>query len=350
MLYQANNPHGGDIYGRPVTLDVSVNTNPLGPPPGVVRAVVDAAQLLDRYPDPHCRRLVAALADREGGPEEAILCGAGAAELIFSFCAALRPRTALELAPTFSEYAAALAAAGCRVERCALEEEQGFALTEKLLEELERKNCEVVFLCNPNNPTGRLIPPALLESILALCERRGGWLFVDECFLELSDGGRGASLAPLLRPGRRLFLLRAFTKSYAMAGLRLGYCLCGAGALLERMGRQTQPWNVSVPAQAAGLAALGEEAYLRESRALIQSERRYLREGLEALGLTVCPSQANYLLVKSPAELSGPLLDRGILIRDCANYRGLGPGWCRTAVRRREENRTLLNALGEILG
>lgn len=350
MLYQANNPHGGDIYGRPVTLDVSVNTNPLGPPPGVVRAVVDAAQLLDRYPDPHCRRLVAALADREGVPEEAILCGAGAAELIFSFCAALRPRTALELAPTFSEYAAALAAAGCRVERCALEEEQGFALTEKLLEELERKSCEVVFLCNPNNPTGRLIPPALLENILALCERRGGWLFVDECFLELSDGGRGTSLAPLLRPGRRLFLLRAFTKSYAMAGLRLGYCLCGEGALLERMGRQTQPWNVSVPAQAAGLAALGEEAYLRESRALIQSERRYLREGLEALGLTVCPSQANYLLVKSPAELSSPLLDRGILIRDCANYRGLGPGWYRTAVRRREENRTLLNALGEILG
>ncbi|MCI9391393.1 MAG: aminotransferase class I/II-fold pyridoxal phosphate-dependent enzyme [Oscillospiraceae bacterium] len=350
MLYQANNPHGGDVYGRPVTLDVSVNTNPLGPPPGVVRAVVDAAQLLDRYPDPHCRRLVAALADREGVPEEAILCGAGAAELIFSFCAALRPRTALELAPTFSEYAAALAAAGCRVERCALEEEQGFALTEKLLEELERKSCEVVFLCNPNNPTGRLIPPALLESILALCERRGGWLFVDECFLELSDGGRGTSLAPLLRPGRRLFLLRAFTKSYAMAGLRLGYCLCGEGALLERMGRQTQPWNVSVPAQAAGLAALGEEAYLRESRALIQSERRYLREGLEALGLTVCSSQANYLLVKSPAELSGPLLDRGILIRDCANYRGLGPGWYRTAVRRREENRTLLNALGEILG
>ena len=350
MLYQANNPHGGDVYGRPVTLDVSVNTNPLGPPPGVVRAVVDAAQLLDRYPDPHCRRLVAALADREGVPEEAVLCGAGAAELIFSFCAALRPRTALELAPTFSEYAAALAAAGCRVERCALEEEQGFALTEKLLEELERKNCEVVFLCNPNNPTGRLIPPALLENILALCERRGGWLFVDECFLELSDGCKGTSLAPLLRPGRRLFLLRAFTKSYAMAGLRLGYCLCGEGALLERMGRQTQPWNVSVPAQAAGLAALGEEAYLRESRALIQSERRYLQEGLEALGLTVCPSQANYLLVKSPAELSGPLLDRGILIRDCANYRGLGPGWYRTAVRRREENRTLLNALGEILG
>ena len=345
MLYQANNPHGGDVYGRPVTLDVSVNTNPLGPPPGVVRAVVDAAQLLDRYPDPHCRRLVAALADREGVPEEAILCGAGAAELIFSFCAALRPRTALELAPTFSEYAAALAAAGCRVERCALEEEQGFALTEKLLEELERKSCEVVFLCNPNNPTGRLIPPALLESILALCERRGGWLFVDECFLELSDGGRGTSLAPLLRPGRRLFLLRAFTKSYAMAGLRLGYCLCGEGALLERMGRQTQPWNVSVPAQAAGLAALGEEAYLRESRALIQSERRYLREGLEALGLTVCSSQANYLLVKSPAELSGPLLDRGILIRDCANYRGLGPGWYRAAVRTREENLRFLEAL-----
>lgn len=116
------------------------------------------------------------------------------------------------------------------------------------------------------------------------------------------------------------------------------------------MARLTQPWNVSVPAQAAGLAALGEEDYLRRTRALIREERAYLTGGLAALGLTVCPSQANYLLVKSPAALSEPLLERGILIRDCANYHGLGTGWYRMAVRRREENRTLLDALAEILG
>lgn len=348
MFYQAVNPHGGDIYGRPVSVDFSVNTNPLGPPESVVLAAAAAACDLERYPDPYCRRLVAALAEREGTAPSTILCGAGAAELIFSFCAALRPKKALELAPTFAEYAAALEAAGCQMERYRLEAERDFALTEDFLEELERTDCEVAFLCTPNNPTGRLTDPALLEEILAVCERRGIWLFVDECFLELSDS-EGQYMAPLLGPGRRLFLLRAFTKSYAMAGLRLGYCLCGDGALLERMGRLTQPWNVSVPAQAAGLAALGEEDYLSRSRALIRQERARLTEGLGALGLTVCPSQANYLLLKSPLALSGPLLERGILIRDCANYHGLGPGWYRAAVRQREENRMLLDALAEIL-
>lgn len=349
MLYERENPHGGDIYRQPVRLDFSVNTNPLGPPPGVIRAVESSAQLLDRYPDPCCRALVGALAAYEGVPERFILCGCGAAELIFSYCGALRPGKALELAPTFSEYAAALEAFGCQVERYALEEENGFALTEKFLDTLEQTDCEVIFLCSPNNPTGRLTDPGLLAEACEICLRRGLRLFVDECFLELSDGGRSASLADQLERFPGLFLLKAFTKSYAMAGLRLGYCLCGDGALLEAMGRLTQPWNVSVPAQAAGLAALEEGAYLARARTLIGRERPLLAAGLTALGLTVCPSQANYLLLKSPVELAGPLLEQGILIRSCANYHGLGPGWYRAAVRGPEENEELLMALASIL-
>lgn len=348
MLYERENPHGGDVYRQPVRLDFSVNTNPLGPPSSVVRAVEASARLLDRYPDPCCRELVRALAAYEGVPERFILCGCGAAELIFSYCGALRPRGALELAPTFSEYAAALEAFGCRVERYALEEENGFALTEKFLDTLETIDCEVIFLCTPNNPTGRLADPGLLVEICEICRRRGLRLFVDECFLELSDGGRSASLADQLERFPGLFLLKAFTKTYAMAGLRLGYCLCGDGALLEAMGRLTQPWNVSVPAQAAGLAALEEGAYLARARTLIGRERPRLAAGLAGLGLYVCPSQANYLLLKSPVELAGPLLERGILIRACGNYQGLGPGWYRAAVRGPEENGALLAALGDL--
>ena len=198
MLYKSENPHGGGVYGRAVDLDFSVNTNPLGTPPAVVRAVEESARLLCRYPDPHCRALVPALSESEGVPEEYILCGNGAAELIFSFCLAARPRSALELAPTFSEYAAALAAAGSRVERFPLEEGAGFAVTEGILEALEGTDCEAVFLCNPNNPTGRLIAPDLLEEICRVCRRRGLRLFVDECFLELSDGGRERSLKKYL--------------------------------------------------------------------------------------------------------------------------------------------------------
>ncbi len=253
MLYQTGNPHGGDRYGRPVALDFSANTNPLGTPEAVRRAVAESAACLDRYPDPYCRALVGALADYEQVPEKYLLRGCGAAELIFSYCAALRPRRALELAPTFSEYAAALTAAGCGVERHTLSRCTDFRLTEAVLPVLRQAAWDVVFLCNPNNPTGQLVEPGLLAEICRICREKEIRMFVDECFLDLSDPGRSASLKPLLAEQPGLFLLKAFTKSYGMAGLRLGYCLSADGALLRAMGRTVQPWNVSLPAQAAGV-------------------------------------------------------------------------------------------------
>lgn len=349
MLYQTENAHGGDLYGRSVKLDFSANTNPLGTPEAVRRAVIDSAACLNQYPDPYCRRLVAAVADFEQVPEKYVLCGCGAAELIFSFCAAARPRRALELAPTFSEYSAALEAAGCQVERYALFRENGFALGAAFLEFLQGGRWDALLLCNPNNPTGRTIEPSLLADIAELCRERGIRLFVDECFLDLSDGGRDLSLKGRLAEQPGLFLLKAFTKSYGMAGLRLGYCLSADGELLRRMGRSVQPWNVSLPAQAAGVAALRERAFLTRTREIIRTERQWLREQLEGLGAAVYPSQANYLLFYSSTPLWEKLLEAGILIRDCANYHGLGPGWYRVAVKRHEENEVLVDALRAIL-
>ena len=293
MLYQTGNPHGGDRYGRPVALDFSANTNPLGTPEAVRRAVAESAACLDRYPDPYCRALVGALADYEQVPEKYLLCGCGAAELIFSYCAALRPRRALELAPTFSEYAAALTAAGCGVERHTLSRCTDFRLTEAVLPVLRQAAWDVVFLCNPNNPTGQLVEPGLLAEICRICREKEIRMFVDECFLDLADPGRSASLKPLLAEQPGLFLLKAFTKSYGMAGLRLGYCLSADGALLRAMGRTVQPWNVSLPAQAAGVAALGESAFLARTRRVIRAERAFLRAGLEQLGLYVCQGWAS---------------------------------------------------------
>ena len=111
------------------------------------------------------------------------------------------------------------------------------------------------------------------------------------------------------------------------------------------MSRTAQPWNVSGPAQAAGVAALASGDYLERSRKLIREERAFLAGELEKLGLAPCPSQANYLLFYSPEDLFAPLLERGVLIRDCSNYHGLGPGWYRAAVRTREENLRFLEAL-----
>lgn len=345
MLYQTKNPHGGDLYSRPIRLDFSTNTNPFGTPESVCRAVVESAGLLNQYPDPCCRELVAALSDFECLPQEYILCGSGAAELIFSFCAASRPKRALELAPTFSEYSSALETVGCRVERFPLIRESGFALTEEFVETVRRSNCEVVFLCNPNNPTGQIVEPKLLEYIADLCHVRGIRLFLDECFLDLSDQGGELSLKHKLKTRPGLFILKAFTKSYGMAGLRLGYCLSSDRELLAAMGCSVQPWNVSLPAQKAGVAALGEKRFLEETRAEVRTLRAWLKNRLEQMGFYVCPTQANFLLLHHELPMYNLLLEQGILVRDCSNYHGLEKGWFRVAVRREEENRILINTI-----
>lgn len=349
MLYQTVNPHGGDLYSRPVRLDFSANTNLFGTPESVRRAVMEAAQLLNQYPDPYCRELVDALSEFEQVPRDYILCGCGAAELIFSFCAAVKPQKALELAPTFSEYAAALESVGCVVERYPLQRENGFALTEDFLEFLRNSDCDVLVLCNPNNPTGQIVEPVLLGKIARVCHERGIRLFLDECFLDLSDQGCDLSLKHKLSDWPGLFILKAFTKSYGMAGLRLGYCLSADRELLTDMGRSVQPWNVSLPAQKAGVAALKEVEFLKRTRAEIQIQRRWLQEQFAALGFYVCPARANYLLMYHELPMFERLLERGILVRNCSNYHGLEQGWFRVAVRGERENRVLVDTVRSIL-
>ena len=346
MLYHTTNPHGGDVYDGEIRLDFSANTNPYGTPQAVLDAITAAFPRVHQYPDPYCRELVKAISEFEGVPKDWILCGSGAAELIYSYCEALRPETAMELAPTFSEYALALERVGCRVERYSLKKENHFSLTEEFLPVLARIRPDVLFLCNPNNPTGQVIGLPLLEKILNLCHRQGTALFADECFLDLSDDG--VSLKARLGEHPKLFLLKAFTKSYGMAGVRLGYCLCSDPALLEKMSHTVPPWNVSTLAQAAGVAALQERAFLQKTRALIPVERQWLKGQLEALGFWVCPSRANYLLFQGRPDLREQLRKQGIAIRGCGNYHGLEQGWYRIAVRLHEENERLIQAMKEV--
>lgn len=346
--------HGGDWAGYQqefgkMPLDFSANISPLGVPPGVRRALRAAAGRADRYPDPLCRALCAALAAHHGLPQGWFLCGNGAAELIFRLAAARRPRTALVTAPTFAEYEQALAAMGCKTARYPLRREDGFAVTEALLEEIT-PGLGMLFLCEPNNPTGVATPPALLRRVLHRCAQAGTLLVVDECFNDFLPDPAAQTLMGALAEYKNLVLLRAFTKCYAMAGVRLGYALCSDEALLEAMRRSGPPWAVSTLAQEAGVAALAEREYLDDVRAMVGVQRPILRAGLEALGCRTVPGQANYLLFFCPLPgLAQGLRERGILLRDCANYPGLGPGWYRAAVRTGPENTALLRAMGEVL-
>ena len=345
--------HGGDWagyraeFGRDA-LDFSANVSPLGLPEGVARAITAALPTADRYPDPLCRELRAKLALHEGVPAEQILCGNGAADLIFRLVWAKKPRRALVTAPTFAEYATALESVGCTVERFFLREQEDFAVTDAFCAAI-RPGVDMVFLCQPNNPTGQLASPGLVEKLLRRCEACGAILAVDECFLDFLPDADRWTAKPLLESGS-LVIFKAFTKLYGMAGVRLGYCLCGDEALLEKMQAAGQPWAVSSLAQAAGIAALKETAYVDEVRALIAQQRPAMTAGLRALGLRVIDGKANYLLFRAPADLNERLRPLGTQVRSCANYPGLGSEWYRTAVRTAPENARLLELMKEVLG
>ena len=234
------------------------------------------------------------------------------------------------------------------VEPFYLEEADDFRLTSAFLEAIT-PGVEMVFLCEPNNPTGLATPRPLLERVVERCAQVGALLVADECFGDLLDDPAAHTLTGLLARFPNLLILKAFTKLYAMAGVRLGYCLCADPALLVAMQATGQPWAVSTLAQAAGLAALGEQDYVARVRTLVRAQRPWLADALAGLGLRVVPGQANYLLFYSPTPLAQPLEARGILIRSCANYPGLGEGWYRVGVRTAAENQRLAAALGPVL-
>ena len=363
MLYKHKNPHGGDIYGGDeIRLDFSANTNPMGTPPEVIRQAAESLKHADRYPDPYARELTAAISAYHGVPEDYVLIGAGAAEMIYSYASASRFTSALMAAPTFSEYEIALRRTDTKVLHWKMKSDTDFTLDRDIFKAIEVNRPNVVFICNPNNPTGKLVDPGLMMEIVRFTKEQNIKLFVDECFMELAGARRGAlgevdkdapagavSLIPELENDPHLVILRAFTKNYGMAGLRLGYVLTSDSDLLYNMAKGVQPWNVSTPAQAAGVQALKETEFLRKSVELIKEERKYLTLALRDLGLRVIDSDVNFLLFSGPEDLFDRMKAEGILIRNCDNYMGLEPGWFRVAVKLHDEDTELIRTLEKVL-
>ena len=356
MEYQ----HGGDVYSQEVALDFSANINPFGMPEAVRRVAAESLARSDIYPDSRCMALTEALASFHKVPREWVSCGNGAADLIFALAFGVKPARALVTAPAFAEYEQALEAAGCRTEWLDLKEEDGFVPDVGALLGRLDPGVDLLFLCNPNNPTGVALSRESVERLAGECRKQWIILAVDECFCEFLDHPEEHSVISLLGTYPNLFVLKAFTKLYAMAGLRLGYGLCSDSGLLETLARVRQPWSVSGVAQAAGVAALRERAYVERSRAVIAAEREWLKGELSRLGFKVYGSNANYIFFRDERAVGGPaegrgllyeeMMDRRILIRSCANYRGLDNTYYRICVRLHEDNQVLIHALGEALG
>ena len=333
-------PHGGNIFAYNVTHDFSANINPLGMPDGVRRAVIDSAGLWEHYPDPDCTALVQALVAYEHIPADCIVCGNGADDLLYRIAGTLRPMNAVVPAPAFGEYERALRSVGCHITQHFLQESEQFMLTERILP-LLTPDIDLLLLCSPHNPTGQCISRTLLEKITNICRENSIRLVLDACFLELSQDRETAFLP--LTDGN--IVLKAFTKSHAIPGLRLGYALCADAETAAALRQSGQFWSVSAPAQAAGVAAVSETAYLQTARRLIAQERAFLTEELTRLGAAVYPSDANFLLFRSVPGLDEQLLRQGILIRNCGNYAGLDARFYRIAVRMHPENVVLLEAM-----
>lgn len=342
--------HGGDIYSyKKGILDFSANINPFGMPEGVKRAIIDSIEAVIQYPDVECRELREKISQKEKIDKESIICGNGAAELIFNLCLTLKPKKALILAPTFSEYEQGLDTIKAEKIFYNLKEENDFIIDKDILKYLN-EDIDIIFLCNPNNPTGSVIKKELLNQIIDKCKENNIFIVLDECFNDFLEDRELYTAKDKIKENDKLFILRAFTKMYAMAGIRLGYGLCSNKRLLDALKKSRQPWSVSTLAQRGGIAALEEEEFAEKTRKYIANEKEFLYKGFEKLNIRYFKSMANYIFFKADKGLDKSFIDKNILIRNCDNYRNLKEGYYRIAVKAHNENEIFFKALKEILG
>ena len=340
--------HGGDIYRNEVIYDFSANINPLGMPKECIVAAKEGVEKSIRYPDYLGEKLCMEIGKQESVKIEQMIIGNGAAELIYAITGALRPKKALLMAPTFLEYEESLRYVGCNITYYDLLEKNQFHMGPDVVEHIT-ENIELVFLCNPNNPTGQLTQRELILSIAKRCKSIGALLVVDECFLDFIWEKEQLSMLPYLEEYPNVIVLKAFTKIYGMPGLRLGYAMTNNSSFLTKMKAGMQPWNTSIPAQMAGIAAMKAKNYLKQTHWMIQEERRFLLKELKSgLVKQVYGSSANYIFFRAEEGLYDKLLKEKILIRDCSNYRNLDKGYYRIAIRTHKENRSLIKAWKKI--
>lgn len=334
--------HGGDIYRNQVKLDFSVNVNPLGMPAGVKMALQEAAESCTEYPDIRQEALKAAVSDMFGVRREELLCGNGASELFMAVVHALKPRKTVIPVPSFYGYEYAAKACGSSISYYFLKEENAFSLDEGILDVLDA-DVDMLFLANPNNPAGGLFNAEFLYRLLEHCHEQGIYVVMDECFFDFCR--QAVSCLTYRERFTNVICIRAFTKIFAIPGVRLGFLINSDKELVGRIAAQLPEWNLSTFAQKAGIACTSEKEYIRKTGKYVELEGNYLEDGLRKAGLKVYPHVADFILVYTELPLYDRLLDRGILIRDCGNFCGLSKGYYRIAVKRREENEQLLKVV-----
>jgi len=352
------NCHGADIYtaskrfgiDEDDIIDFSSNINPLGIPCNVQEAIIRSIKYSSRYPDINSRELTNSLSKYEVVPKNWIFCSNGAAEAIFRIALCLKPKKALLLSPTFSEYEQALKTVDTDIKYYNLDEKTGFKLTDNIINSINNET-DMIFICNPNNPTGQLTDKRLLEKVISHSKSVDAIVVIDECFIDFVEDKEKYSVLNLLEKYDNLIVLKAFTKIFAIPGVRLGYCMSSNLDIIEGLKVSGPPWNVSTIAQAAGVAALEEKEYVMKTASYIKEQRDFLIDEINKLNIKTYESYANYIFLKFEGEfdLHYELLKRGVLIRSCSNYRNLSDKYFRIAVKSEFENKLFIQKLKEIM-
>ena len=378
--------HGGNIYkvfrekNIKEILDYSSNINPYGIPESLKSRIIENLEILERYPDPDYVELREKLANLNNVNLSDIILGNGATEIIFLFMKVINPKKILIVSPTFGEYERAVKAVGTsrnsidlscsddnknienkeiEIEYFELKESDDFKLNIGNLKNQLEKKYDLLIICNPNNPTGKFLKLAQTEEILKECNKYDTKLFIDEAFIEFLADGMKESIINTEENKKNLFVTRAFTKFFAIPGLRLGYGMYFDKELEQKISEKKEPWSVNNIAELAGLTVLDDTEYIEKTLKWITKEKIYMYEKLnEISGIKVYETEVNFITGKIDEKLFSEglnvkvlrekMLEQGILIRDASNFKFLDERFFRLAIKDRASNDRVIEAMKEI--
>lgn len=364
MLKPSDQFHGSDLekiealYGIPKEniVSFSANVNPLGLSPQFKEKLSSQLDVITSYPDRTYKRLRETIAGYCGAESSHIIVGNGSTELISLIIQIRKPKKALILGPTYSEYEREVRLAGGCCTYFPLNETADFALEEEKLTETLQQEIDLFILCNPNNPTSSLITSDRLCSVLETCRRRHIFVMVDETYMEFVGSEETAAAVPLTGQYDNLAVLRGVSKFFASPGLRLGYAVTSDAALINAAAERQNPWTVSSIAEAAGRLLFTDKTYIRQTKELIGSQRQYIYQTLsQTEGVKVYPPHANFILVRllkeerTASDLFDMAIRRGMMIRNCATFPFLDEHYFRFCFMLPEDNNRLLACIGEFL-
>lgn len=351
--------HGGQAWRLTGVEDFSQNLNPMGPPPGLADELRKAYAAVGHYPDADCTECREVVARRHGVERDSVVMGSGSSEVIRNFANAfLGPGDSVLMArPTFAEYGQQCRIAGAQVDTFDLLQANDFRVDrDGLSDALATSHYKALWLCNPNNPTGRIESRETLEAIVSECEELGTLVFLDETLLELCRDSDSTSLIPTLDRHPNLVVARSLTKSFAIPGIRVGYGVTSPEIAAE-LEKVRLPWNLGALEQAAAIYLVGNAmGYVDEAAAELSKESSLFRSMLDDVGFPVGPLSDSffYFVPVSQYGLTGEemqrqMLKEGIMVRDCASFGSGFEGYIRYCVKDRERNARFVSAAEKVM-